>query len=511
MKILARESEHFEKTIEAMRIAAEEVADTLGPNGKNKVLDRGFSVPIITNDGVSVLRALEFEDDIMRMGLELIKEPAMKTNEMAGDGTSTSTVLSFACVEEGRKYNGNPMDLKYSLDQAGQKVVAELKKMARPIKGNEILKVASISAESEMIGQIIADTIEAIGIDGVISVEESKLSDIESKIVEGYELEKGYASHFMANKGNKGNKAEYKNVPVLVIGDKISVITELLPFLQKISASTKELVIFCTEAEQPVVETFVMNKQTGMFNGLIIKCPSQKNEILQDVAIVTGATFVSKEAGFKLEEMDEKVLGKAERITATKDKTIILNGSGSVKSTITALKKELPSITNDNDYDLVEKRIARLGGGVAVISVGARTEQEMRYLYYKVEDAVNATKSAIEEGIVEGGGMALYRISKKLSDENIGERILKKALTAPLRKIIENGGKDYTEILLDMPKKLGYNAKSNKYEDLIQTGVIDPVKVERCAIENAISFAGIFLTSTSTIALKRSEGKDKME
>lgn len=508
MKILARESEHFEKTIEAMRIAAEEVADTLGPNGKNKVLDRGFSVPIITNDGVSVLRALEFEDDIMRMGLELIKEPAMKTNEMAGDGTSTSTVLSFACVEEGRKYNGNPMDLKYSLDQAGQKVVAELKKMARPIKGNEILKVASISAESEMIGQIIADTIEAIGIDGVISVEESKLSDIESKIVEGYELEKGYASHFMAN---KGNKAEYKNVPVLVIGDKISVITELLPFLQKISASTKELVIFCTEAEQPVVETFVMNKQTGMFNGLIIKCPSQKNEILQDVAIVTGATFVSKEAGFKLEEMDEKVLGKAERITATKDKTIILNGSGSVKSTITALKKELPSITNDNDYDLVEKRIARLGGGVAVISVGARTEQEMRYLYYKVEDAVNATKSAIEEGIVEGGGMALYRISKKLSDENIGERILKKALTAPLRKIIENGGKDYTEILLDMPKKLGYNAKSNKYEDLIQTGVIDPVKVERCAIENAISFAGIFLTSTSTIALKRSEGKDKME
>lgn len=508
MKILARGSEHFEKTIEAMRIAAEEVADTLGPNGKNKVLDRGFSVPIITNDGVSVLRALEFEDDIMRMGLELIKEPAMKTNEMAGDGTSTSTVLSFACVEEGRKYNGNPMDLKYSLDQAGQKVVAELKKMARPIKGNEILKVASISAESEMIGQIIADTIEAIGIDGVISVEESKLSDIESKIVEGYELEKGYASHFMAN---KGNKAEYKNVPVLVIGDKISVITELLPFLQKISASTKELVIFCTEAEQPVVETFVMNKQTGMFNGLIIKCPSQKNEILQDVAIVTGATFVSKEAGFKLEEMDEKVLGKAERITATKDKTIILNGSGSVKSTITALKKELPSITNDNDYDLVEKRIARLGGGVAVISVGARTEQEMRYLYYKVEDAVNATKSAIEEGIVEGGGMALYRISKKLSDENIGERILKKALTAPLRKIIENGGKDYTEILLDMPKKLGYNAKSNKYEDLIQTGVIDPVKVERCAIENAISFAGIFLTSTSTIALKRSEGKDKME
>ena len=508
-KIIAEGSEHFEKTIEAMGIAARLTSQTLGPNGKNVVLDRGFSVPIVSNDGVSVLRAIEFDDDVMRMGLELIKEVAIKTNEMAGDGTTTATTLAYALVEEGRKYPGNPMELKYSLDRAGIKVVQELKKMARPLKGNdEILKVATISAESEQIGQIITDTIKAIGKDGVISVEESKLSDIESKIVEGYELEKGYASHFMAN---KGNKAEYKNVPVLVIGDKISAITELLPFLQKLSTSSKELVIFCTEAEQPVIETFVMNKTTGMFNGLVIKCPSQKNEILQDVAIVTGATFISKEAGYKLEEMDEKVLGKAERITATKDKTIILNGAGSVKKTVKALKKELPTITNDNDYDLVEKRIARLSGGVAVISVGAKTEQEMRYLYYKVEDAVNATKSAIEEGIVEGGGMALYRISKNLDDTNLCERILKKALTAPLRKIIENGGKDYTEVLLDMPKGMGYNAKSNEYEDLIKTGVIDPVKVERCCVENAVSFAGIFLTSTSTIALKRSEGKDKLD
>lgn len=508
MKILARGAEHFEKTIKAMQIAAEEVSDTLGPNGKNKVLDRGFSVPIITNDGVSVLRALEFDDDVMRMGLELIKEVAIKTNEMAGDGTSTATTLAYALVEEGRKYPGSAMELKYSLDKAGQKVVAELKKMARPLKSNEIPKIAAISAESEEIGNIIADTIETIGKDGVISVEESKLSNIETKIVEGYEIEKGYVSAYMVN---KGNKAEYRNVHTLVIGDKIATITELLPLLQKISASVKELVIFCTEVDPPVIETFVMNKQTGMFNGLIIKCASQKNEILEDIAIVTGATFISKEAGYKLEEVDEKVLGKAERITATKDKTIILNGAGSVKSTIKKLKAELPTITNDNDYDLVEKRIARLGGGIAVISVGAKTEQEMRYLYYKVEDAVNATKSAIEEGIVEGGGMALYRISQKLSNENIGERILKKALTAPLRKIIENGDRDYTEVLLNMPKGLGYNAKSDKYEDLIKTGVIDPVKVTRCALENSVSFAGIFLTSTSTTALVRSEGKDKQE
>lgn len=507
-KIIVEGSAHKEKLLNGINLVARLVSSTLGPRGRNLVLDRGFSVPIITNDGVSVARAVESDDDVERMGVELIKEVATKTNEQAGDGTTTSIVLAHAIIEEGLRYSENPIDIKYSLDKAGIKVVEELKKMSRPIKGDEIRKVATISAESETIGQIITDTIEAIGKDGVISVEESKLSDIESKVVDGYEVEKGYVSGYMVN---KGNKAEYKNVHTLVIGDKIATITELLPLLQKISVGIKELVIFCTEIDPPVIETFVMNKQTGMFNCLVVKCASQKNEVLEDIAIVTGATFVSREAGFKLEELDEKVLGKAERITATKDKTIILNGGGSVKSTVKRLKDELPTITNDNDYDLVEKRIARLGGGVAVISVGAKTEQEMRYLYYKVEDAVNATKSAIEEGIVEGGGMALYRISKKLNDKDIGERILKKALTAPLRKIVENGGKDYTEILLDMPKGKGYNAKSDEYQDLIKTGVIDPTKVERCAIENAVSFAGVFLTSTSTVALKRSEGKDKQE
>lgn len=507
-KIIVQGSEHRERLLEGIKMVANPVSATLGPNGRNMILDRGFSVPIITNDGVSVARAIESDDDVHRMGVELIKEVGIKTNEAAGDGTSTAITVAHAIVEEGVKSPENPIDIKYNLDKAGVKVVQMLKEMSRPLKGDEILKVATISAESELIGHIITDTIKAIGKDGVISVEESKLSDIESKIVDGYELQKGYASHFMVN---KSNKAEYKNVAVLVIGDKISTVSELLPFLQKLSQTTKELVIFCTEADQPVIETFVMNKQTGMFNGLIIKCASQKNEVLEDVAIVTGAKFVSKEAGFKMEELDEKVLGTAERITASKDKTIILNGGGSIKSTVKRLKEELPTITNDNDYDMVEKRIARLSGGVAVISVGAKTESEMRYLYYKVEDAVNATKSAIEEGIVEGGGMALYRISKKLGDKEVGERILKKALTSPLRKIIENGGKDYTEILLGMPAGKGYNAKKDAYEDLIKTGVIDPTKVERCAVENAVSFAGAFLTTFGTVALVRSEGKDKLE
>lgn len=506
-KVIVEGSEHFTKSMSAIRLAARLVSQTLGPNGKNAVLDRGFSTPIVTNDGVSVLRAIEVEDDVERMGLEQIKEVAIKTNEMAGDGTTTSVVLAHALVEEGLKHPENPLDIKYSLDKAGVKAVAELKKMARPLKGDEILKVATISAESETIGQIITDTIKAIGYDGVISVEESRLSDIESKIVEGYELEKGYVSAYMVN---KGNKAEYKNVHTLVIGDKIATITELLPLLQKLTTSIKELVIFCTEVDQPVIDTFIMNQKTGMFNTLVVKCPSQKNEILQDIAIVTGATFVSKESGYKLEELDENILGRAERITATKDKTIIVNGAGSVKATVKQLRAELPTITNDNEYDLVEKRIARLNGGVAVISVGAKTESEMRYLYYKVEDAVNATKSAIEEGIVEGGGMALYRISKKMGT-SIGERILAKALTAPLRRIIENGGKDYTEILLAMPAGKGYNAKTNTYVEMLKDGIIDPVKVERCAIENAVSFAGIFLTSTSTIALKRQGTKDAQD
>lgn len=506
-KIISEGNKHFEKNLEAMRIAARLVSQTLGPSGKNVILDRGFSVPILTNDGVSVLRAIDFEDDTMRMGLELLKEVATKTNEQAGDGTSTAVTLAFSIVEEGMKYSENPIEIMQSLNKAGVKVVAELKKMSRPLKGDEILKVATISAESETIGHIITDTIKAIGHDGVISVEESKLSDIETKIVEGYEIEKGMVSAYMAN---KGNRAEYRNVHTLVIGDKISTITELLPLIQKVSTSIKELVIFCTEIDPGVINTFVMNQQNAIFNTLVVRCASQKNEILEDIAIVTGATFISKEAGYKFEELDEKVLGRAERITSSKNKTIILNGAGSVKSTVKALKAELPTITSDNEYDLVEKRIARLTGGIAVISVGAKTESEMRYLYYKIEDAVNATKAAIEEGIVPGGGLTLYRISQKLGD-SIGERILAKALRAPLRKIIENAGQDYTEILLNMPKDMGYNAKTGKYEDLIKTGVIDPMKIERCAVENSVSFAGLFLTSTATISLKRQETKDELK
>lgn len=477
------------------------VSRTLGASGRNVVLDRGFSVPIITNDGVSIARAIEVEDDVERQGVEMIKEVAIKTNTMAGDGTTTSIVLAHALVEEGMKYSDNPMDTRNSLQKAGYKVVEELKKLAKPIKDKkQILQIATLAAESEQIGKIIADTIDVIGKDGKISIEESQGTEIETKIVEGYELEKGCASPYLFN---KENRAEYKDVKVLVIGDKISAITELLPFFQELSKTTKELVLFCTDIDPTVLDTLVMNKARSLFNTLLVKCASQKNEILEDIAIVTGAKFVSKASGYKLEELQMDVLGEAQRIVATSTKTIILNGKGDATQKINQLKSELPKITSDNDYDLVEARIARLKGGVAVISVGAKTETDMRYLYYKIEDAVNATKSAIEEGIVEGGGMTLYRISQQLSDTDLGEKILKKALHAPLKKIIENCGRDYTDILINMPKGKGYDAKNNCYVDLIKSGIIDPVKVERCCVENAVSFSGTFLTSDSTIALVR--------
>ena len=499
--------EDFNKKVRAgMDMVHKAVSMTLGPKGFNVVLDRGFSVPIVTNDGVSIARAMESDDDVERQGVELIKEVALKTNEMAGDGTTTSIVLAHALVEEGEKCVENPMEIRRGLEKASVKVVDALKKMSRPIKNRkELLNLAVISSESEEIGNIIVDTIDAIGKEGVISVEESKGTNIETKIVEGYELAKGFASPYMQT---KEGKAEYTNVPVFVIGRKLSTITELLPFFQKISKVTKELVIFCVDIDPSVINQLIFNKQQGFFNTLVVKAHSQNNEILEDVALVTGATFIADEGGFNLDELDESCLGKAEKISSTKDKTVILKGKGSkVKAKVRELKAQLPSVKNDNEYDLIETRIGRLSNSIAVISVGAKTESEMRYLYYKIEDAVSAVKSALEEGVVPGGGMTLYKLSQILSDKEVGERILKRALKYPLKKIIENCGKDYEDIVMSMPKGKGYDGKNDVYVDMIQAGIIDPTKVERCCIENAVSFAGTFLTSKAVVALYRENPK----
>ena len=499
MKTIAQGIQDREKMIRAMTVVEDLVCSTLGPGGSASTLDRAFSVPRVTTDGISVAKAIEFEDDIERQTLALMTEAAAKTNEEAGDSTTTTISLCKSIPMEAFKYSENPKKIKKSIDAAKVKVVEELKKIAKPIKtSKEIFQVARISSESDEIAKIITDTFEAVGKDGKVSVEESRLPNTEVKIVDGYEVEKGWVSSFMCN---KPNRAEYRNVRVLVIGDKLSTISELLPFLEKVSASTKELVIFCTEIDPAVINTFLYNRQTGMFHTLVVRCASQKNEVLEDVALVTGATFISKEAGYKLEELELTHLGKAEKIVAMEKKTIILNGNGSVKAKVKELKEQLHSITNDNDFDMVEKRIARLQGNVAVISVGAKTEGEMQGLYDKVEDAVNATKSALEEGIVEGGGIALYRVSQRLTGASIGERIMRKAILSPFKRIVENCGLDYADVLVNMPKRKGFDAENETYVDMIKSGIIDPVKATRCSIENAVSFAGGRIINKSTVAV----------
>lgn len=498
-----------EKVFEGMTIVHDLVSATLGPNGENVVLDRGYSVPIISNDGVLIAQAIQVEDDTHRQGVELMKGMAKKTNEQAGDGTSTSIVLAHAIIEEGMKQE-NPMEVKRSLEASSVVIVDKLKAVSKPVKTDkEILQVATLSAESDEIGGMIADLLKAIGKEGIINVEQSQLRDTEAKIVDGYEIEKGYVHPFMVNK--KNGTCEFINPAVLVFGEKLSSIVEIVPFLNTIVQNgIKELVIFCPEVEPEILNTFALNKQNATINTLIVKCATQKNEVLHDLALITGAEYVAKETGFKFDTLDMKVLGRAERIVAGASKTTVYKGEGDVRGKIRELKAELEMIKDDNEYDLVEKRIARLSNGIAVISVGGRTEEAMQYNFYKIEDAVNATKAAIEEGIVEGGGMALYRIAHTLGD-SIGEQILKNALTLPLRKIIENGREDYTTILLNMPKDKGYDARNSRYCDMIKSGIIDPTKVERCAVENAISLAANFLTVHASVSLIRAEGKDKQE
>lgn len=504
MKTIAENKQSYEGVRRGIDRVFRLVSSTLGPKGRNSILDKGYSSPKITNDGVSIARDIEVEDDIERMGVELMKDVATRTNEEAGDGTTTSIVLAHSIVEECEKYSENPMIIRESLEKETEKVVNLLKKMGKPIKKDkELLQLAIVSSESEQVGNLIAQTFKAIGPKGVITVEQSKIPEIESKIVEGYEIEKGFASPFFATNKDM-NKAEHENVKVLVIGENIDNLPELAAYLEKIiGKGIKQLVIFCTEADSAIVNTLIANKQNGFFKSLVVKVASQKNEILQDVCLLTGAEMISREAGKDLSKVDEKVLGYANKIISTVSKTIVIASSILVKNKVRLLEKELKTCKNDNEYDLIEKRIARLSGGVAIISVGAPMEADSKYLYDKVEDAVNAVKSALEEGIVPGGGMTLYNIAKGLSEDTIGEKILKEALKAPLKKIIDNAGRDYTDIIIGMPKGKGYNAKNNTYVDMLKVGIIDPLKVERCSIENAVSFAKTFITSGSTIAVCR--------
>lgn len=510
---------------------ANAVKVTIGPRGRNVVLDKGYGSPTITNDGVSIARDITLKDKFENMGAEIVKEVAQKTNDVAGDGTTTSVILAQALIAEGMKHTTvgvNAMMVRSGIEKAIDAAVKALKTMAKPIKSDEeVRQVATISAESSEIGNIIADTIKKVGKDGVVTVEESPTFGIESEVVKGLQFDKGYISQYMVTNADR-MEAEYRDVAVLVTDKKISIIKDILPLLEKLAQSgKKELVIIAEDVDGEALTTFVLNKLRGGFNILAVKSPGygdRKKEMLVDIATVLGATLVSDEMGVMLEQVELDVLGRADKVVSTKDVTTIVGGKGkksAIDERIAQIKAQRGTVKNKFDTEKMDERIAKLSGGVAVIRVGAATETEMKYLKLKIEDAVNATKAAIEEGIVAGGGTALVRAAKYVrsskternAEENIGFEIVLRALEAPLRQIVINTGKNDGSSMVEKiteakSDSAGYSAVDDTFEsDMVKRGIIDPVKVTRSALENAASAASILLTTEVAIAEEPKEEK----
>ncbi|NCN52340.1 chaperonin GroEL [Candidatus Parcubacteria bacterium] len=511
---------------------ADAVKVTLGPRGRNVVIDKGYGSPTITNDGVTIARDIVLKDKFENMGAEIVKEVATKTNEIAGDGTTTATVLMQALVSEGLKQTTmglNAMAVRNGMEHASKDVVEALRAMAIQISTTaEIKQVATISAESEEIGTRIADAIEKVGKDGVVTVEESQTFGIETELTEGMQFDKGYISHYMVN-NNERMEAEYKDAHILITDAKISSAKDIVPILEKVAQTgKKELVIIADDVDGEALATLVLNKLRGGFSVLAIKAPGygdRKKEMLQDIAITTGGQVVTEEIGLTLENVELTHLGSAERVVASKDSTVIVGGKGektAIDARVEQLRAQREGAESKFDTEKLEERIAKLAGGVAVIRVGAATETEMKYLKLKIEDAVNATRAAIEEGIVPGGGTSLAKaaavvekriIEKKLDrEELIGYSIVLRALEMPLKQIVNNAGKEDGAVIVEKVKQAGGNAgydaaTGSMVEDMIVAGIIDPVKVERVGVQNAVSAAGILLTSEAAIADEPEEEK----
>ncbi len=511
------------KIHEGMTKAAHAVKVTLGPRGRNVILDKGYGGPRITNDGVSIAKEISFRDKFENMGAEIVKEVANKTNDGAGDGTTTSVVLLEALLNEGLERvvkGGNAMAIRAGMENAKSLAVAELKKMAKAVtKKAEYMQVASISAESSDLGKIIAETIEKVGASGVVTVEESQGMELSHEVVEGLQIDKGYVSAYMVTNPER-MEAEMKEAQILITDKKISSVQEILPLLEKIAAAGKrELVVIADDVEGEALTTFVLNKLKGTFNVLAVKAPGygdRKKEMLADIASVVGAQVISSDTGTTFENATPAMLGKAARVVATKDTTVFVGGKGK-KADIAARVAQLTALmdgaSSKFDKEKLEERIAKLTGGVAVIRVGAATETEMKYLKDKIDDAVKATKAAMEEGIVAGGGTALAKVAKKLAgasgklspDEQVGYDIVVRALEQPLRQIALNCGKDDASVIVGKVQggkaTAGYDAmKDEMVDDMLEAGIIDPVKVTRGAVENAVSAAAILLTTEAAIA-----------
>jgi chaperonin GroEL len=531
-----------EKARKALKRGIDQVADvvkvTIGPKGRNVVLDKSYGGPTITNDGVSIAKEITLKNKFENMGAEIIKEVASKTNDVAGDGTTTSVILAQAVIGEGMKNmkkGHNVMGIRSGMEAATKDIVLELKNLSKQInKKDEIRQVATVSAESEEIGKIIADTIDKVGKDGVVTVEESPTFGVQSEVVEGMEFDKGYISAYMVTNTDR-MEAEYKDVPVLVTDKKISAIKDILPLLEKIAQTgKKDLVIIADDVDGEALTTFILNKLRGGFNILAVKAPGygdRKKEQLQDLAIVLGAEVVSSELGLSLETVGLNVLGRAARIISKKESTVIVDGKGKksqIDARVRELKKQKEGTKSKFDVEKIEERIAKLSGGVAVIRVGAATETEMKYLKLKIEDAVNATKAAIAEGIVTGGGSALVKASQIVlgkfqksensdSDFKTGYMTVLSACDVPLRQIAINGGKgDGKKIITELKTRFsqkgkensGYDARGDIFvDDMFKAGIIDPVKVTRTGLENAVSASAILLTTEVAVTEEPEEKK----
>lgn len=522
-----------EEARRGLKRGVDKVADavrlTIGPRGRNIVLDRGFGGPTITNDGVTIAKEIVLADRLENLGAEIVKEVANKTNDQAGDGTTTSVVLAQSLIDEGMKYTTlgvNAMALKQGIERGALETVKALKEISKPVKGKEeIRQVATISAESEELGKIIADTIDTVGKDGVVTVEESQSIGVSSEFVEGLEFDKGYVSHYMVTNSER-MEAEMKDAPILLTDKKISNVKEILPLLEKLAESgRKDLVIIADDVEGEALATFVVNKLRGTFNVLAIKAPGygdRKKDMLADIAITVGATVISEDVGLNFESADVSMLGSASKVISTKDSTVIVGGKGSKKditARVDGLKKMLEMTDSKFDQEKIEERIAKLSGGVAVIKVGAATETEMKYLKYKIEDAVSATRAAIEEGIVPGGGSALIKAAEivrkvKLTgvsdDVKSGFDILVRSLEAPLREIAKSTGKSDGSVIIEKVRNQendGYDAKQDvMVKDMVKAGIIDPVKVTRSAVQNAASAAAVLLTTEVAVVDVPEEG-----
>ena len=529
-KIIAFDEEARRGLETGMNKLADAVRITLGPKGRNVVLSKKWGAPTITNDGVSIAKEIELEDPYERIGAELVKEVAKKTDDVAGDGTTTATVLAWSMVREGLRNvaaGANPMSMKRGIEAAVEAAVASIKSQAKVVDSKEqIAQVASISAADTEIGKMISEAIDKVGKDGVITVEESQTFGMEMDLVEGMRFDKGYISPYFATDTDR-MEASIDDAYILLVSNKISAVRDMLPILEKVMQGGRPLLIIAEDVDGEALATLVVNKIRGTFKSVAVKAPGfgdRRKAMLQDIAILTGGQVISEEVGLKLENATLDLLGRAKKVVITKDETTIIEGAGSdadIKGRISQIKTEIDNTDSDYDREKLQERLAKLSGGVAVLKVGAATEVELKEKKHRIEDAVSTTKAAIEEGVVPGGGVALLRaqeaaekVMASLSgDEATGARMVARSLSAPLKQIAENAGLEggvVVEKVKAMKGNEGLNAATGEYTDLVKLGVIDAAKVTRSALQNAASIAALFLTTEAVIADKPEDSAPSM-